>query len=114
LQNVSTGSTGGSSHRGLVIWVQIRPQFVARHLTSHRSLERDDQIGWNALVAVNALPDAWLACVAASSQFRLTTGQPNHFFDGSFCLRHDRAPMSHTRNDNSSYEQGKHMLFDER
>jgi hypothetical protein len=67
LQNVSTGSTGGSSYRGLVIWVQIRPQLVARHLTSHRSLERDDQVGWNALVAVNALPDAWLACIAASS-----------------------------------------------
>jgi len=66
---------------------------MARYLTANSLLEGDDQIGWHLLVAVNALPDARLARIAAAGELCLPPGQSHHLVNWSFCTRHVCVPQ---------------------
>jgi hypothetical protein len=46
--------------------IKIGTQLVSGYLASDGALERDHEIRWNALIAMNALPDTWLTRVTAA------------------------------------------------
>ncbi len=66
---------------------------MARYLPANSLLKGNDQIGWNLLVAVNALPDARLARIASPGELCLASGQAHHLVDWSFGVRHVCVPQ---------------------
>ena len=62
---------------------------MTSHLAHYGFLKRDNEVGRNALVSVDALPYAWLARITAACQFGLPSREPYHLINRSFFAWHE-------------------------
>lgn len=77
---------------GLLRWVEVWTQCLARDLTAYCVFDGNSHIGWNALVTMQPVPDMCLLLSQPTRQFCLTSGQFDCFFQrfelhGSFIQR---------------------------
>jgi len=69
-------------------WIKVGTKHMPADFAAGGFLDRENQISRDALIAVDALPNAGLAGVAAAGQLSLTTRNAHRFLDWSFVRIH--------------------------